>query len=244
MWRHIRGRAERGPHRTSWRNRREVEETTRCVRRLLERLPDTATVGVVTPYRAQADELAWQLAGHAGVAVGTPSEFQGHEHDAMVLSLVADAPDHRFDRAERERELWTVALSRTRYLLVVVGDKDVWAARGGIGGTLLETARAARVPGHPVDDLADRLDTALTDVPGAQTEVAVRGHPTDAVLGEGGQRRPVLIDRGAPGGTDPAVHLARMLRLLEVLGETAIRLPGWILHDSADATRHHVLVPR
>jgi hypothetical protein len=248
MWRHVRGRAERGPHRTSWRNRREVEETARCVRRLLERLPDTATVGVVTPYRAQADELAWQLTGHARVAVGTPSEFQGHEHDAMVLSLVADAPDHRFDRAERERELWTVALSRTRYLLVVVGDKDVWAARGGIGGTLLDAARTApdgrAGPGRPVDDLADRLDTALTDVPGAQTEVAVRGHPTDAVLGDGGFRRPVLIDRGAQTGTDPAVHLARMLRLLDVLGGSAVRLPGWILHDSEDATRHHVLVPR
>jgi hypothetical protein len=204
-------------------------------------------VGVVTPYRAQADELAWQLAGHARVAVGTPSEFQGHEHDAMVLSLVADAPDHRFDRAERERELWTVALSRTRYLLVVVGDKDVWAARGGIGGTLLDAARTApngvHVPGRPVDDLADRLDNALTDVPGARTEVAVRGHPADAVLGDGGLRRPVLIDRGAQVGTDPAVHLARMLALLDVLGETAIRLPGWILHDSEDATRHHVLVP-
>jgi AAA domain len=243
MWRHIRGRAERGPHRTSWRNRREVEETTRCVLRLLSRLPRTATVGVVTPYRAQARELAHELAGHPQVAVGTPSEFQGHEHDAMVLSLVADAPDHRFDRADRQRELWTVALSRTRYLLVVVGNKDVWAARGGIGGSLLDAARAEPSAGRPVgDDLADRLDNALTDVPGARVEVAVRGHPADAVLGDGSLRRPVLIDRGAQGGTDPGVHLARMLRLLDVLGEAAIRLPGWILHDSDDATRTHMLV--
>jgi hypothetical protein len=243
MWRHIHGRAERGPHRTSWRNKREVDETVRCAQRLLERLP-TGTVGVVTPYRAQADELALQLAAQPRVAVGTPSEFQGREHAAMVLSLVADAPDHRFDRAERERELWAVALSRARYLLVVVGDKNVWAARGGIGGILLDAARAAPVPGHPTDDLTDRLDSALTDVPGARTEVAVRGHPADAVLGADGTRRPVLIDRGAQVGTDPAAHLARMLRLLDVLGGAAIRLPGWILHDSADATRHHVLAAR
>jgi hypothetical protein len=78
-------------------------------------------------------------------------------------------------------------------------------------------------------------------VPGAAFEVAVRGHATDAVLGDGGLRRPVLIDRGAPGGTDPAVHLARMLRLLDVLGDAAIRLPGWILHDSADAARTHIV---
>lgn len=243
MWRHVDGRAERGPHRTSWRNRREVEETVRCVHRLLERLPAPATVGVVTPYRAQAGELAARLAGPARVAVGTPSEFQGREHDAMVLSLVADAPDHRFDRADRQRELWTVALSRTRYLLVVVGNQDVWAVRGGVGGALLAAARAVPAAGRPVgDDLADRLDTALCDVPGARTEVAVRGHPADAVIGDGGSRRPVLIDRGTPGGIDPAVHLARMLRLLDVLGGAAVRLPGWILHDSADATRTHVLV--
>jgi len=191
MWRHISGRAERGPHRTSWRNPREAEEAVRCVRRLLERLPRWATVGVVTPFRAQADELARRFAGEARVAVGTLSTFQGHEHEAMVLSLVADGADHRFDRAQRQHELWTVALSRARYLLVVVGDRIVWGERGGVGGALLAASGGAAATARPVDDdLGDRLDNALSEVPGAEREVAVRGHQTDAVLGDGGHRRP------------------------------------------------------
>ncbi|WP_214407002.1 AAA domain-containing protein [Pseudonocardia lacus] len=241
MWRHITGLAERGPQRTSWRNPREAEEAVRCARRLLERLPRTATVGIVTPYRAQADELARRFAGEPRVSVGTPSSFQGHEHDAMVLSLVADSADHRFDRAQRQPELWTVALSRARYLLVVVGDRTVWRERGGVGGALLAASGAPAAATHPVDDLSDRLDNALSAVPGAEREVAVRGHAADAVLGDGGYRRPVLIDRGAQVGTDPAVHLARMLRLIDVLGDAAIRLPGWILHDSDDAARSHIV---
>src|SRR6185312_16233065 len=152
MWRHITGPAERGPQRTSWRNPREAEEAVRCARRLLDRLPRTATVGIVTPYRAQADELARRFAGQPRVAVGTPSAFQGHEHDAMVLSLVADGADHRFDRAQRQPELWTVALSRARYLLVVVGDRAVWRERGGVGGALLAAAGAPATATHPVDD--------------------------------------------------------------------------------------------
>jgi hypothetical protein len=244
IWRHVAGRAERGPDHASWRNRAEVEEAERCARRLLERLPGAATIGVVSPYRPQVDELARRFAGQPRVAVGTPGAFQGREHDAMVLSLVADAADHRYDRAERQREQWTVAVSRARHLLVVVGDEQVWESRGGVGGALLAAARAAAGAAGRVfdDDLADRLDSALAEVPGAAFEVAVRGHPTDVVLGDGGHRRPVLIDRGVPGDTDPAVHLARMLRRLEALGEAAVRLPGWILHDSEDATRAYIAV--
>ena len=177
------------------------------------------------------------------MTVGTPSAFQGHEHEAMVLSMVADGTDHRFDRAERQRELWTVALSRARYLLVVVGDEAVWTARGGFGAALVRAARRATDLGKAFgDDLADRLDSLLSDVPGTSFEVAVRGHPADALLRDGGHHRPVLIDRGADADTDPAVHLARMLRLLNVLGDAAVRLPGWLLHDSPDAARTRIVV--
>ena len=179
-----------------------------------------ATVGIVTPYRAQADELARRFVSEPRVSVGTPSSFQGHEHDAMVLSLVADGADHRFDRAQRQHELWTVALSRARYLLVVVGDRAVWRRAGRGRRRAAGRLRAAATTTRPVDDdLGDRLDNALSEVPGAEREVAVRGHAADAVLGDGGHRRPVLIDRGAQVGTDPAVHLARMLRLVDVLGD-------------------------
>ena len=89
LWRHVQGHAERGPDHTSWRNRAEADEAERCVRRLLERMPPAATVGVVTPYRAQVDELAARFAGERRVLVGTPSTFQGREHDVLVVSLVA-----------------------------------------------------------------------------------------------------------------------------------------------------------
>ncbi|MFD0333886.1 AAA domain-containing protein [Streptomyces erythrogriseus] len=58
------------------------------MRALLEELPDEATIGVVTPFTPQADELRAQLRqyGRQRVRVGTVHTFQGGERDVMVFS--------------------------------------------------------------------------------------------------------------------------------------------------------------
>ncbi|MFE6668050.1 AAA domain-containing protein [Streptomyces sp. NPDC057697] len=73
----------------SWRNRAEADQVRQTVDELPARLPEDATVGVVTPFRAQKDALARVWAGDDRVRVGTVHAFQGGRRDVMVLSPVA-----------------------------------------------------------------------------------------------------------------------------------------------------------
>jgi hypothetical protein len=238
-WCHVSGEAERRPDSRSWRNVAEADAATACVRELLETLPAEATVGVVTPYRAQCDEIKRRLRSISErVRVGTAHAFQGGERDVVVLSLVAasNQPPRSFDWADHQPELWNVAITRARSALVVVGDQDVWGERGGVGGELLRTIAAGggvSVPGTAVATGVQRLFETLLDLDVGDVElgVIVNGHRADAVVRDRtGQLRPILLDTGPPGlDDDPARHLRRTLQRTELLGDRAVRMPAWRL---------------
>ena len=196
----------------------------------------------MTPYRAQCDEIDARLQSHHDrVRVGTAHAFQGGERDVMVLSLVAARNERPqvFDWADQQPELWNVAITRARSKLIIVGDEQVWAGRGGIGGELLRTARSA--DGVPVplptltEDDTQRLYEVLIALELGEVElgVALHGHRADAVVDGRGDRpsRPLLLDAGPPGGVDPAAHLRRMLDRIALLGADAVRIPAWRLFD-------------
>lgn len=242
-WRDVRGRAERGDDGTSWCNRDEADDVARCVEELVAALPPTATIGVVTPYRPQADAVRARLGKHTDrVRVGTAHAFQGGERDVMVLSLVAAAnqPPRSFDWADQQPELWNVAITRARSRLIIVGDAAVWVERGRVGGELLRAASSTSGPtfrGAPDQPLADLLYDAMAAIPGAKVElgVFVNGHRADAVVTTPSGPRPVLLDVGTAVWNDPATHLSRMLQRRALLGGTARRVPAWLLHDGAAA---------
>jgi hypothetical protein len=246
LWHHVHGRAERGHNGTSWRNQGEVDQVIRCVNELLTALPQMATIGVVTPYRPQSMELAARLENHGDrVRVGTAHTFQGGECDVIILSLVAgdNASPRAFDWADQQRELWNVAITRPRSHLIIVGDENVWARRGGVGGALLAAARSPETAGSVLDvDTADRLYAALVDVTGASVElgVPINGYRADALLTSDTGPRPCLVDPGAVAGVDPVTHLSRMLRRRTVLGDEAIRIPAWWLYDSDDQVAERI----
>jgi superfamily I DNA and/or RNA helicase len=79
-----------GPGGKSWHNPSEAAAVAGIVRELLHHLPRTATVGVVTPFRAQKDALE-RMIGSDRVRVGTVHAFQGGQRDVMILSPVATA---------------------------------------------------------------------------------------------------------------------------------------------------------
>ena len=238
-WCHVSGEAERRHDSRSWRNVAEAQAAAACVRELLETLPVEATVGVVTPYRAQCDEIKRRLRGISErVRVGTAHAFQGGERDVIVLSLVAasNQPPRSFDWADHQPELWNVAITRARSAVVVVGDQDVWGERGGVGGELLRTIAAGggvSLPGAAVASDVQRLFETLLelDVGDVELGVIVNGHRADAVVHDRtGQLRPVLLDTGPPGpDDDPARHLRRTLQRTALLGDRAVRVPAWRL---------------
>lgn len=91
------------------------------------RADDFASVGVISPYRAQAQILASLLRRTDGVEAATIHRFQGSECDGIVLDLTDARPRHQPSRltgidGELALRLLNVAVSRARHKLVVLAD--------------------------------------------------------------------------------------------------------------------------
>lgn len=207
---------------------------------LFDGLPGSATIGVVTPYKAQADLIAARCTRWFGgrVRVGTAHSFQGGECDVMVFSLVAarNETPRRFDWIDQRPELWNVAITRARSRLVVVGDAELWSERGGIGAELLDAARTSTTSPGSVrldldDDLADRLYGVLTAVGGQDVRLGgtINGHAVDGLLPDG---RAVLVDRSSTAPASSA-HLRRIFARRRLTH--AVRLPAWSLYSDQAA---------
>ncbi len=242
LWSDVPGRAQRSG--TSWINRAEIDKILHSVRYLLDALSDEATVGVVTPFKAQADMVQRRLHGYDDrVRVGTVHTFQGGERDVMIFSLVAgdDMRPGSIRWVQRQLNLWNVAITRARSHLIVIGDGQLWEHQGGLAAGLRAVASGAFTAEsnpHP-DDVKSRLFTFLsTQSPGAEVELGAtaNGHTADAVIRTSVEEVPLIFDPGAPAGVDSARHLRLMLRrrdLLSPVGDlTARRLPAWKLYDT------------
>ncbi len=238
VWAPAVGPPTRPPQGGSWVNAAEVQKVNDCVKYVIQELPE-ATVGVVTPYKAQAERIAWQWRDEPRVRVGTVHTFQGSERDVIIFGLVAGAsmPAGSIAWLEADRNLWNVAISRARAHLVLVGDRTFWATRRGVGAELA-TIEAASDAVARDDPLLQRLHDRLSSAPGAVVELDVtrHGYNCDALVHVGGQSTAVLLDRTAPT-TDAARHLRlqyRRVALLMAPGESGevVRLPAWKLYDS------------
>lgn len=115
----------------------EVEVVNRVFHSVLEKVSGTnLSIGVVTPYSRQQDAIAKkiiestrnypEIKDRHNIRVLTAHKFQGSERDIMIFSLVLAA------RGNGNSDRWyniypqilNVALSRARYLLYIVGDKE------------------------------------------------------------------------------------------------------------------------
>jgi len=130
-WIDVAGSAHQPP-RGSWVNE---SEAARAVQLVEEYVASGKSVGVVTPFSAQAsliDRLVTQrisreLAGSADFRCGTAHAFQGDERDVVIFSpVVAEGISPRVAKwVQAERRLINVAVSRARETLIVVGNSNV-----------------------------------------------------------------------------------------------------------------------
>jgi hypothetical protein len=236
-WIDVAGRTDR-PGNRSCRNTEEAERVRDLLRELWRELPEKATIGVVTPFRAQLRHIRSLLSPEAGrrIETGTVHTFQGRERDVIVVSPAAATGVGRTtgDWARRQQNLWNVAVTRARARLYIVGDRAYWT---GKDGALADYAR------EPVEGAGDevggearqRLFEALHRI-GARPRAGERagGYGCDLVFHTGGGERALLID-GA-GVADPVVtaHGRVLERALdgaalftEVSGVTTVRVPLW-----------------
>ncbi|MCC8117603.1 MAG: AAA domain-containing protein [Bacteroidales bacterium] len=121
----------RGSSRLNIRNRIEVIEILEKYRDYCVSTGENFSIGIITPYRAQVNGYYGALSDHKdnpwfwkSIKVGTIHTFQGAECDLIILDIVEKYPEkvsNILNQKDGER-LITVALSRARHKLIVVGD--------------------------------------------------------------------------------------------------------------------------
>jgi hypothetical protein len=141
--RSLRGNVESRAGGTSLFNVAEARLVTSITRNLASQAPPNLSIGVITAYAEQRDLLRRLMGPHdwppeRQLEIDTVDAFEGREKDIIVLSLV---------RANRRRDIGflrleqrlNVAISRSRRLLIIVGDTST--LRQGYFHHLVATAQ-------------------------------------------------------------------------------------------------------
>lgn len=120
------------PAKGSWVNDAEAREAIKLIG---EYLTSGKTVGVVTPFTAQARHI-WEMAlrefgrdqlRDLDFCSGTAHSFQGDERDVMIFScvLAEGISSGAAKWVQEERRLINVAVSRARQTLIVIGNPNI-----------------------------------------------------------------------------------------------------------------------
>lgn len=138
-WIEVQGKAE--TIRGGWANQAEAEATVMELRRLVLEQGYKGSVGVVSPFRGQANLISelitrdgplHSVLSSRDFLVHTAHGFQGDERDLMIFSPVVTShmPRNTAGWLDRTPNLFNVAITRARGALIVVGDKGAAASHG------------------------------------------------------------------------------------------------------------------
>ncbi|MCF7797170.1 MAG: hypothetical protein K9N11_07730 [Lentisphaeria bacterium] len=133
-----------------WRNPTEIDAVEDLVVQAIKAGYDNTQIGVVTPFRQQAEAIINRLrtkklfAGDSGfITVSTAHGFQGDERDIMIFSLVVadNMPKGTIqwvhDITTDSKNLLNVAITRARHELHVVTNEKLCTKTGGLLGELM-----------------------------------------------------------------------------------------------------------
>lgn len=223
-WRDVDGDVQRGQNGRSWRNRDEALAVVQELGALLPTLHGTGqTVGVVSPYRAQVEEIRRGARGILGdvvdkISIETAHRFQGDERDIMLFSpVIGPSMTPQQAKFAADRNLVNVALTRARRRLIVVGNRSACLRDNTV---ISEFARyVARIEASAFDSPLELelfealLERGVVCQPGK----LVGAHRLDLAIEKDLVRLDVECD-GAAFHTDSAADRAR---------DAQIRLHGW-----------------
>lgn len=135
QWMDVKGKTVR-PENGGAYNLKEAEGVIRILRRLAMELDFDGSIGVTTPFHLQAEmitkalerdaELHNHLELHNKILIDTVHKFQGDERDVIVFSPVVSVgtKSQSLMFLKSTGNLFNVAITRARALLVTVGDKE------------------------------------------------------------------------------------------------------------------------
>jgi len=255
LWQDVTGVAERPPSGSSWLNRVEAAQVIEWLGKVLE---SESTVGVITPFAAQAqlvrtlaeDRFGRSALDDAGFMCGTAHRLQGDERDAILVSPVL-SPGMSGSGArwiEKERNLLNVAVSRARRALLVLGHPSV----GELGSPTLaslrtylrdEVARNEGIGEIVADFRTDsRAEELLLDAMQLgdlrpYAKLNVEGYELDFALMEQGVKLDIEVDGDQhydARGQRRRQDITRD-RVLSNLGWTTLRIPAWRCYEELGA---------
>ncbi|MFB6181917.1 MAG: IGHMBP2 family helicase [Candidatus Magasanikbacteria bacterium] len=102
-------------------NKKEADVALQLVEGLEVGNINPEDIGIITPYKAQADLISSQI-GQDKLEVDTVDGFQGREKEVIIISLVRSNPDQQIGFLDDVRRL-NVAITRAKRKLVVIGDE-------------------------------------------------------------------------------------------------------------------------
>jgi very-short-patch-repair endonuclease len=162
VWIDVEGLAERGRF-GSVRNLAEADVVLDCLQELLK---EDASIGVVSPFAAQAGWIESEAIrrfgsdalGAADFTSGTAHRLQGNEREVVVFStVVAPGISRRTAQwVERERNLVNVAASRAQRAFIIVGHPT---AAAELQVHTIESLRRAALEGLEPPSAAWRIDS-------------------------------------------------------------------------------------
>ena len=253
-WCNVEGTAER-PASGSWLNRTEAEQTVKQIQGVIE--SGYKTVGVVTPFAAQAQLIDWlakrqfgqDFLSDIGFVSGTAHRLQGDEREAIILSSVLSPGMSKsgIRWVEKERNLLNVAVSRARRALIVLGHPLI----GDLGSPTLASLRVylrdevTRNEGVAQPSAEFRTDSRseklLLDAMQIRdllpyAKLQVEGYELDFALLEQGIKLNIEVDGDQhldARGRQRRQDITRD-RVLFNLGWTVLRVAAWRCHEEID----------
>ncbi len=245
-WIDVRGRFTRGPGGRSIVNPPEVSAVVEELQRLAaDGELDDASIGVVTPYRAQAEAIRERIARSSPdladrLTVASAHRFQGDERDVILFSpaVSQEMPGYHLAFAAQPN-LVNVAITRARRRLIVIGDREACLASGTV---LAELARY-------IDDLTsggfrspcerDLYDALVRAAIPARVAVEVGGRILDLAVEMNGRKVDIEVD-GAAYHRDTRSDAIRDLELREA-GWDVLRFSAREVRADPDACARRVI---
>lgn len=245
-WHHVKGSLLRTAKSAA--NEPEAKAVANLVQSVVDQLRDgDTTVGVVTPFRLQADLIVkllrsqpWWASHGQRVTVGTAHAFQGSECDVMIFSpVVTNGMKESLIRfAAHSDELLNVAVTRAKLALHIVGDAESCHAAGGALSDLVDYTRqiADRTGGRPTPrseaetafaQILDRLGlTYREEVPLYRHEEHDPYRLDFVYVAPSGTKYDIEIDGGTHNENNRFEEDAVRDKLAESAGYTVIRIPA------------------
>ena len=231
-WKRVQGDCRAGPNGKS---RVNPEEARALATALINDVDDVRglglSVGVVTPYRAQADQILDHLRSMLedevlhDLTVSTTHRFQGDERDVIYFSPVVGPSMSKWQaNFAADDNLVNVALTRARRRLVIVGNMDACLKHQNV---LTDLANyVCRLEAGAFDSPLEQMlhEALLERGVAAETGVVVAGHRLDLAIVESSPPVDIECD-GAAFHTDRNLDSARD-RAIEAEGWKVIRFSG------------------